>query len=454
MKAKNLIQKYNVPGPRYTSYPTVPYWDKSTPSEVQWKQELRRAFQNPDRGEGISLYIHLPFCESLCTYCGCNTRITLNHGVESPYIETLLKEWQLYLDVFPQKPLIREIHLGGGTPTFFSAANLKRLLEGILAKAELSQDAELGFEAHPGNTRLEHLITLYKLGFRRLSLGIQDFDPEVQKTINRIQSVYEVASITQAARDIGYTSINYDLIYGLPKQSPESIQMTLEWVRMLRPDRIAFYSYAHVPWIKPSQRSYTEKDLPSDEAKRKLYELGKLLLDESGYKEIGMDHFALESDALYQAFDTGTLHRNFMGYTPLATRLLVGLGASAISDSWTMFVQNLKKVEDYRNAVEHGHFPFFRGHPLNEEDLQLRQHILDLMCQFQTQCNPELFPEEIRSQGIPQWQQMVDDGILEKEGNCLQVTPKGRPFVRNICMTLDARLLRAKPQTPVFSKTI
>ncbi|MDX5347946.1 MAG: radical SAM protein, partial [Hymenobacteraceae bacterium] len=272
-----LISKYNVPVPRYTSYPTVPFWTDEKPDQVQWQQAVLKSFQISNNTEGISLYVHLPFCESLCTYCGCNKRITKNHSVEPVYLKALLKEWQLYLNMFPAKPLIREIHFGGGTPTFFSAENLQFLVKGLLENAEVHPEAAFSFEGHPNNTTAEHLQGLYEVGFRRVSFGVQDLSLEVQQAINRIQPFENVQKVTELAREIGYTSVNFDLIYGLPFQTLESIQQTFEQVIQLQPDRIAFYSYAHVPWKHKAQRGYSEADLPSDSAKYALYEAGKKL---------------------------------------------------------------------------------------------------------------------------------------------------------------------------------
>ena len=343
-----LLEKYNVPVPRSTSYPTVPYWDQAQVSADDWREKIQAAYQ---RQAGISLYIHLPFCENLCTYCGCNKRITKNHAVESPYIAAVLQEWQLYLEALPAQPLIREIHLGGGTPTFFQPEQLDRLLSGILEKSEVAENAVFGFEAHPESTSFEHLNTLYKWGFRRLSIGVQDFDPYILQLINRRQSMESIERVTAQARELGYTSLNYDLIFGLPTQTTGHISRTMEHLAQLRPDRIAFYSYAHVPWIKPSQRAYSESDLPVGPDKRRLYELGRRLLEDQGYAEIGMDHFALRHDDLYEAMQAGTLHRNFMGYTPFYTELAIGLGVSSISDAWDAYVQNEKEVEAYQQRV-------------------------------------------------------------------------------------------------------
>lgn len=450
---KALITKYNVPGPRYTSYPTVPFWHDS-PTEEAWKMHVKDAFELSNVDDGISIYIHLPYCSSLCTYCGCNTRITVNHKVEEPYIETLLKEWQLYVDVFEEKPRIREIHLGGGTPTFFSPHNLRRLLDGIAEQAILCDDVSLGFEGHPKNTTVEHLQALYDIGFRRLSLGIQDFNPDVQFMIRRVQPYKMVEEVTNNARAIGYTSINYDLIFGLPLQTLDSVRDTIEKVHQLRPDRIAFYSYAHIPWIKPSQKSFPPESLPTNDEKRALYELGKQLFEEMGYVEIGMDHFALKSDALYTSSINKTMHRNFMGYTSFHTRLMVGLGASSISDSWTCFTQNVKKVEDYTALVHEGKFPFYRGHKISQQDLRLRKHILNLMCHLETEWDAADLQNDTIIKALDMLEEMEKDGLVDRQDHKLIVTEQGRPFVRNVCMCFDAYLWEKNPDTQIFSQTI
>lgn len=449
---QQLIKKYNVPGPRYTSYPTVPYWHKS-PSQQEWSSHVKKAFDVSNSKEGISIYIHLLYCESLCSYCGCHTQISKNHKVELPYIQALLKEWQLYLNLFGEKPIIREIHLGGGTPTYFSPENLKYLIEGILENSVKADDYAFSFEAHPKSTSVAHLQTLYDLGFRRLSLGIQDFDPKVQEIVNRIQPFEMVEEVVENARAIGYTSINFDLIYGLPLQTIDSVRQTIELSNRLRPERIAFYSYAHVPWIKPTQRKFTEADLPEDEAKRALYELGKQLFEESGYIEIGMDHFSLPSDDLYHSMEANTMHRNFMGYTSQTTQLMVGLGASSISDSWTCFAQNTKSLKEYNSMLEAGEFPIYRGHVLNEEDLFLRRVILDLMCHLNSNWENFSF-ENYMNEALDSLEAMEDDGLIIRSKDKLTVTEQGRPFVRNVCMAFDAHLKRSKPERQLFSKTI
>lgn len=446
-----LIRKYNVPGPRYTSYPTVPFWDEKRFTPKKWESTLLQSFEKW-KHEGISLYIHLPFCESLCTFCGCHKKITKRHEVEEPYINTVLKEWQLYLDLLQERPVIKEIHLGGGTPTFFSEGNLKRLIHGLLVGADLNSDHEFSFEGHPNNTTKEHLQVLYDLGFRRVSYGVQDYDTKVQLAINRIQPFENVERVHNWSKEIGFTSVNHDLVFGLPHQSLKGIEETINKTNDLRPDRIAFYSYAHVPWIKGNgQRGFNENDLPKDDEKRALYELGKQMFYENGYVEIGMDHFALKTDSLYKAMQNGTLHRNFMGYTAGATKVMIGLGMSAISDSWYSFAQNEKQLSDYEQRVEMGDIPVFRGHILNDEDLQIREQILNVMCDFETKFKGEHGQFEVIKNRLGE---LEEDGLVTIDENHVFVTEKGIPFVRNICMAFDLKMDLDQPKERMFSKTV
>lgn len=450
-----LIKKYNVPGPRYTSYPTVPYWDLDNFSGKSFKETVKKAFELSNEEEGISIYVHLPFCEQMCTFCGCHKRITKRHEVEVPYIRSILKEWKLYTDLFNSRPRIKELHLGGGTPTFFSPSNLELLIQGIFRKAVKSPDFEFSFEGHPNNTTKEHLQTLYNLGFTRVSFGVQDYSVRVQKAINRIQPYEHVKRITDLSREIGYTSVGHDLIYGLPHQTVGDVERTVSITRKLLPDRIAYYSYAHVPWLKGSgQRGFKDDDLPSADEKRRLYERGSELLKETGYEEIGMDHFALKSDSLYKAMTNGTIHRNFMGYTSSKTHLLVGLGASSISDSWSGFAQNVKGVEEYEHLVSTGLFPIYRGHILNWEDKIIRGHILNLMCQFKTSWHEDDQRFEGLNEALERLGEMKSDGLVKVEPMELEVTERGRPFIRNVCMAFDTRLHRKAPDTQLFSMTI
>ncbi len=451
----SLINKYNVAGPRYTSYPTVPYWNEDTFSFDKWKKSLVKSFDESNTEEGISLYIHLPFCESLCTFCGCNKRITKQHSVESPYIEAVLKEWKLYLELFDEKPTIKEMHLGGGTPTFFSSENLKRLIDGILNPAKIAANHEFSFEGHPNNTTREHLQVLYNLGFNRVSFGVQDYNETVQKAIHRIQPFENVKQATENAREIGYASVGHDIIFGLPFQTLEHVSKTILKTKELLPDRLAFYSYAHVPWIKGNgQRGFDEADLPSAKLKRQQYELGKKLLAEVGYAEVGMDHFALKTDSLYQSMQNGSLHRNFMGYTASKTQAMIGLGVSSISDSWYGFSQNVKKLEDYYRLLDKNTIPVYRGHILNTEDLIIRKHILNLMCRFKTSWHDKsLWFDEIPDV-LMKLSEMEKDQLLVIGADSIEITNLGKPFVRNICMAFDVLLQRNQPDTQLFSMTV
>jgi oxygen-independent coproporphyrinogen-3 oxidase len=446
-----LLSKYDVAAPRYTSYPTVPYWSDPLSAPSEWLSHVQQALH---ADHSISLYIHLPFCDSLCTYCGCNKHITKNHAVENPYIQTLLREWSLYRAAFPVKPVLRELHLGGGTPTFFSPHNLQYLLENVLKDVEIAPQHDFGFEAHPWSTSEAHLQTLYNLGFRRVSIGVQDFNEDLMKLVNRRQTIESVERCTEQARAIGYQSVNYDLIFGLPKQTLEHIRADAQYIARLRPDRIAFYSYAHVPWIKRSQCAYSEADLPTGAEKRNLYETGRAFFESEGYVEIGMDHFALPHDALSKALENKTMHRNFMGYTPYKTRLMIGLGASAIGDSWDAFVQNEKTIADYQRVVNEGNLPVFRSHVLDEADQYVRTHILNLMTTFETTWNATDAENSLLQHALERLEPLQDDGLVKINPFSVVVTLEGRNFLRNICMAFDARYWQKQPEGRLFSQAV
>ena len=441
-----LLQKYDVPVPRYTSYPTVPDWDLDSFQKDTYQSLVKQSFARYGE-DGLSLYIHLPYCESLCTYCGCNTRISVNHGVEEPYIKALLKEWYLYLKLFKNRPTIKEIHLGGGTPTFFSPKHLKELIVGLLEYADLHQGFEFSFEGHPANTTYEHLKVLSEVGFSRISFGIQDFDPVVQKAINRFQSFEEVERVTRCARELGYQSVNYDLIYGLPFQTLDSLHNTISYVSELMPDRIAYYSYAHVPWKRPGQRAYSEKDLPSLEQKRKLNQVGQQRLMELGYELVGMDHFALPDDQLITAMHRGDLHRNFMGYTVDPGKLLIGLGVSSISDIHLAYGQNVKTVEGYISKVEKGQLPVFKGHKMTEDDISVKAKVLEVACK-------KSFDDRRLPEGSSQTvYELLKDGLLTKKGGQYIVTSLGNQFLRNICSLFDSNFQKVRKEK-TFSQAV
>lgn len=451
MDDQQLIQKYNQQGPRYTSYPPVPFWKITNWEKNDWVETIAKSQNLPD-GKAISIYVHLPYCDSLCTFCGCHKYITTNHSVEQAYIDAVLKEWRFLAKELHPNTSIAEIHLGGGTPTFFAATELNRLIEGLTNLFPLTEEAELGFEAHPNSTSREHLKVLRLLGFKRISFGIQDYDPKVQSAIHRIQSSEQVAECHHAAREMGYSSISHDLVFGLPKQTLSGFEKTVQQTIAFKPERLSLYSYAHVPWIKGTgQRGFDENDLPDPESKRALYEMAKALFLEAGYLEIALDHFALPQDKLAKAFKSKRLHRNFMGYTTNNTSLLIGLGMSAISDSWFAYAQNEKDLKKYLTRIETNEYAWEKGHLLSKEDLEIKQHIIALMCQFETTIALEsnLEFEPIANQLSP----MIEDGLVELNGRKVTVTEQGKPFVRNVCMVFDP-YLQVPVSKPTFSMTI
>ncbi|UYQ92855.1 oxygen-independent coproporphyrinogen III oxidase [Chitinophaga horti] len=449
-----LLRKYNVPVPRYTSYPTVPFWKEKT--SASWQNHLQQQFSADNLRNGIALYMHLPFCETLCTYCGCNKKITKRHSVEPEYMAALQKEWDLYTTLMPEKAVLRELHLGGGTPTFFSPEHLADILLPIFKDVDIADDHAFSFEGHPANTTTAHLKMLKSLGFTRVSYGVQDNDEKVQEAINRIQPWSDVVKVVREAREIGYKSVNIDLVYGLPFQTAESMRATVNKVLDLRPDRIAFYSYAHIPWKSCSQRLYSEADLPGAAEKLELYNIGRELFTAAGYADIGMDHFALPHDDLYTAWQNKELHRNFMGYTHTRTNMLIGLGVSSISDTGSGYAQNQKELRTYYQELEKGVLPTIKGYYLDKTDKIFRRHILDIACNGST-----LFHVEQQAlyekYAMPILQELAQDGLVEVNLIGVKVTETGKRFIRNVCRAFDLKVLQAqsselRPQ--LFSKAI
>jgi oxygen-independent coproporphyrinogen-3 oxidase len=449
-----LLKKYDVPVPRYTSYPTVPFWNDEIDID-QWKQTFREQFSEHNHQEGISVYIHLPFCESLCTYCGCNKKITTNHSVELEYLDAIIKEWKLYRQLMGEPPIIRELHLGGGTPTFFSPRNLGALLEAIIKRSIVHPHHEFSVEGHPNNTTPKHLETLYNFGFRRISLGVQDNDQDVQQIINRVQPFENVQQVTAEARRVGFKSVNFDLIYGLPLQTVRSMERTILQCITLRPDRVAFYSYAHVPWTSRGQRLFDETDLPSTALKMQLYLLGKQLFTANGYSDIGMDHFALPGDDLYKAWNDGWLHRNFMGYTTQRSGMLLGLGVSSISETGVGFAQNEKALHNYYQLINNNQLALTKGYFMSDEDVAFREYILNISCMGYTALNAQHLPT-LRKFTFHELEKLASDSLVEWSEQEVRVTPLGRNFIRNICKAFDLHLLRSEKESEslLFSKAI
>lgn len=447
---KELFSKYDIPAPRYTSYPTVPYWETS-PTTQEWLQHLNQTLALKE--SSWSMYLHIPYCETLCTFCGCNTTITKDHSKGSPYVQAILNEWQAYLQAVPelaQKPL-KQIHLGGGTPTFLSSQELESLMSGLFASIKKDEhEFEASIEVDPRRTTTEQLQTLRKFGFNRISLGVQDFNPEVQRLVNRIQPYDITEKITLESRRLGYESVNFDLIYGLAGQTIESIKKTAELTVQLRPDRIALYSFALVPWIKPQQRLFKDEDLPKAAEKRMLYEVSREILLKAGYLEVGMDHFAWPTDGLAKKMKTQDLHRNFMGYTDTRTDVLLGLGVSSISETPFSFHQNEKVIHQYMNLVSQKQIPTFRGHVLTEEDQKCRKQILELM----TRSEVSFLDLKQSAEAKEYLFEMAKDGLVQISDHQLKITEKGKPFLRNACLFFDARLRKKWPETRIFSQSI
>lgn len=451
MLPKEIIEKYNVASPRYTSYPTILDWNQPVFDLTEFKKQLLKSF-TPNQSIETSVYIHLPFCESLCTFCGCHKYITKNHSVEEPYIETILKEWELYRSATQSHLEVSELHLGGGTPTFFGVESLELLLSKITANR--AKEVNYSLEGHPNHTTLAQLNLFFKYGFRRISFGVQDYDQEVQKAINRIQSFEQVKKVTEQARAIGFTSISHDLVFGLPKQTMAAMKKSVELTLSLRPDNISLFSYAHVPWVKGTgQRGYSEKDLPNGETKRALYEFAKEELLKSGYLEIGMDHFGLPTEPMTKAMLNKKLNRNFMGYTTTNTEQMIALGASAISEYPFGYAQNEKNVKIYQEKINSGNFAIAKGHIHSDLDLELKTHIKALMCNFETNYENDSWIASNQKYFKTDFENFENDGILKWSKNKLKVTKEGRPFVRNVCACIDP-YINKKSDTPRFSKSV
>jgi oxygen-independent coproporphyrinogen III oxidase len=442
----DLLAKYDLPIPRYTSYPTVPQW-RTTPTTDQWLASLSGAIDEPDAS--LAVYVHVPFCESLCTFCGCNTVIARDHTREAPYVALVLAELDAYLRAVPRLPdtTVRQLHLGGGTPTFLSADSLAALVDGVTARLPRRSGAfEASVEVDPRVTNAGQLQTLATRGFRRVSLGVQDLDPDVQKLVNRVQPLALTEALCIAARDLGYESINFDLIYGLPGQTRASMDRLADAVLRLSPDRLAVYSFARVPWIKPAQRKFRDDQVPVGAEKRALYETIRGPLLDAGYVELGLDHFARPDDGLARAAAARRMHRNFMGYTDVRTSALLGLGVSGISETPDCYHQNEKVITVYDRRVSEGEIPTLRGHILSPEDRRRRQKIDELMTSFAVSLDRNE-AAAVRDALGP----MLTDGLVYIDGERLVIPPEGRPFVRNAATFFDEFLGREQGSGPVYS---
>jgi oxygen-independent coproporphyrinogen-3 oxidase len=444
-----LLERLSIPGPRYTSYPTANVFHARF-GPADYARALRR-FGEARPARPLSLYVHLPFCRSLCLYCACNVVITRQAGVAARYLDALEREAALVAGAIGARARVAQLHLGGGTPTYLTVGELERLCDILEARFDLSAVEEGAVEVDPRVTSREHLATLARRGFNRASFGVQDFDPLVQRAVNRVQSFEDTAALLGAARGLGYESLNVDLIYGLPFQRLEGFRATLARVLELRPDRIAAYAYAHVPWMRRAQASFEAKELPlpAPEEKHALFQLAVETFTRAGYRHLGMDHFALPGDELARAQERGALHRNFQGYTVKRAEDLVGLGVSAISDLAGVYAQNEKELPAYEAAAGEGRLATTRGFELGEEDVRRRRAITALMCGAPL---PAGFAEEFAAE-IEGLAPLEAAGLVRRATGALEVTPLGRIFIRNIAMAFD-RYLASEAPMPVFSRTV
>lgn len=452
MGLKELIQKYDVTGPRYTSYPTAPQWTDAF-GETDFINELSKV----SLGSPAAIYIHIPFCESLCLYCGCNIAITRDHGNASQYVETVLQEVRRVAKRLPKRIEISQVAWGGGTPTFLTEEEMAKLHLGVCDYFAIRKDAEISIEIDPRVTSFAQLARLRNLGFNRVSLGVQDFDPAVQKAIHRIQPAQATLGMRSKCRNLGFSGVNYDLIYGLPCQTLESFSQTLGEVLRHRPDRIALYNYAHLPSLRPHQGALERYALPTAVLKTQIFELAYEVLLAAGYIAVGMDHFALATDELCRALANGSLYRNFQGYTVKRGLPLFGFGASAISEFDRAYFQNVREVKAYSEKIRSGGLAVQRGKALSEDDARRKWVIGSLMCRFRVSSNDyslafgrDLWDdfEETRHTLY----RLQSDEILELDDSGISVTEIGRLFVRNAAMAFDGYLTLSSP--PTYSKTL
>lgn len=455
---RRLIDKYDRPGPRYTSYPTAVEFSNEFGRE-QYENRLREADSLEDAP--LSLYCHLPFCEERCLFCGCHVIITRHHERADPYLDLLKREIRMVSEIAPRRRKFAQLHLGGGTPTYFSPGDLRGLVEELLRFYEPLPGAEMAIEVDPRVTTMEHIDALAEVGFNRISMGVQDFTPEVQERIHRVQSPEQTRAIVDHARRRGYSGINIDLIYGLPLQTPESFEKTVEQVIEIGVDRVACYSFAYVPWLQGHQKKLDQSELPTREVKMELFAIVRERLIGAGYQAIGMDHFARPDDELARARGEGRLRRNFQGYAVIPGDDVFGFGISAIGDVRGALVQNEKKLSDYAEAVSQGRLPASRGFLRSRDDTIRADVIHRLMCNFVIDIG-----EVERSWGLSFGDYFgkdlellaphVDEGLVTLDERAIRATPVGELFVRNLAMCFDRymREKHANESKPVFSRTV
>ena len=448
----SLTKKYDRPGPRYTSYPTAPHFQPMDHDE--WLQALRE--NEAIRGGSTSLYVHLPFCETLCLYCGCNVIITKRRELITEYLGYVEKEVGLFQQLVDSRRPVSQIHWGGGSPSYLAPDEIRFLGNVLHQQFEVSKDAEIAVEIDPRRLTRDHVVAFREAGFNRASLGVQDFDPEVQKAIYRIQPEEDTMRAVEWCRELGMGSLNIDLIYGLPLQTPASFHRSLEKVIALNPDRIAIFNFAYVPWMKPHQKAIDADAMPKPEMKMEMLKDIVETLTGAGYLYIGMDHFARPDDTLARAQAAGQLHRNFQGYTAGEWSDLFGFGLTSISGLDRVYAQNQKRLKEYYEALDRNQLPVSAGVTLNDDDYIRRSVIMQLMCNLQLSI-PEVerrFDIEFREyfEGIDgRLLEFQEDGLAVVTEDEIRVTEKGRMFLRNIAMQFDRYL---EQPIAMYSKTV
>jgi oxygen-independent coproporphyrinogen III oxidase len=452
---QELLDRHDRPGPRYTSYPTVPAWSEEF-GEDDYKAALGELADRPE--ESFSIYTHLPFCAELCTYCGCNATVTRKPAVVDAYLDRVERELAIVTGILGEGRRVQQLHWGGGTPNFLDAAQRGRLLDLLRGAFAFNGDAELSLEIDPRIADREQILALRAEGFNRISLGVQDFAPEVQAAIGRHQPRERTEEIYAACREAGFDSINLDLVYGLPAQSRDRFEASVEGLLALRPDRVALYSYAHVPWLRPNQRKIDEALLPAANEKFGLFLSALDSFRGAGYAWLGMDHFALPDDELAQAASERRLHRNFMGYTTRSAPQMLAFGNSGIGDLAGRFIQNESKLGRYQRSLDAGRLPVHRGLRLSKDDLLRRKVITHLICNLELPyaLTVEEFgapADRLLSREIEGIKTYADEGFVTCDDGGLRVTELGRFFIRNLCMELDA-YLSGQQDKPMFSRTI
>ena len=453
--SRQLLKKYDRPGPRYTSYPTAPEWSADFGPD-DYKTALNQVAGEHDP---LSLYFHIPFCKERCRYCGCTTVITQSPDRVERYLGQLDRELELVAAHFPTRKRVMQLHWGGGTPTHLTCPQIKTLFGSIAKRFDIDPAGEIAIEVDPRVTTEEQLRLLRGLGFNRISLGVQDLTPQVQEAIGRNQTAEETIALFNYCREIGFAGINVDLIYGLPYQTVENFAATIAEITRLGADRVAVYSFAYLPDIRPHQRSILPAWLPTAETKYDLFATAVEKFHEAGYIQIGMDHFARPTDELARALGEGRLYRNFMGYTTRSTRDSIGFGMSAISELAHTFTQNLSKIDAYGAAIDSGRLATYRGWRLTLDDRIRQQAILSLMCNFRLRFADlddqfDMNSRDYFALELGQLQTFIDDGFLAVGDDEVTVLPRGRVFVRNIAMVFDAYLRKSGKDGPVFSRTI